>query len=134
MFWVKLSKPLIITGAIFMIIAGLIHLYFGYPSISNDLSKMGAHPLVAGVIKAVWIIFSSHLFLISALLLIGLFRSTPIATFVVILCGTIPILDGAILTYFAGMWNSLWAMPGVLIVLGGILSVRADTRQGSYSI
>jgi hypothetical protein len=126
MLTVRFSKALIATGAVFLIIAGMIHLYFGYPSISNDLTNMGAPLLVARLIQAVWIIFSSHLFLISVLLLVGLSRNTPFPMFIVILCGFIPILDGGILTYFAGAWNLGWAVPGVFIVLGGFLSVRAD--------
>ena len=134
MFSVKTSKALIITGAIFMIFAGFVHLYFGYPSISHDLSRMEAPLLVSKIIKAVWIIFSSHLFLISVLLLLGLVRGNSNVSFIAILCGLIPILDGVILTYFAGPWNLLWMLPGVLILLGGILTIRSNTATISYGV
>ena len=133
MFTVRFSRMLIASGAVFLLIAGLIHLYFGFPSISNDLSRMEAPVMVERIIKGVWIIFSAHLFLLALLLLVGLSRVTPLPVLVVLFCGFLPILDGAILTYFAGPWNLGWALPGVLIVLGGILSARADTARMSYS-
>ena len=130
----KLSKFVIATGTIFLVFSGFVHLYFGYPSISNDLSRMEAPLLVSKIIKAVWIIFSSHLFLISVLLLLGLVRGNSNVSFIAILCGLIPILDGVILTYFAGPWNLLWMLPGVLILLGGILTIRSNTATISYGV
>jgi len=95
---------------------------------------MEAPLLVSNIIKAVWIIFSSHLFLISVLLLLVLVKSNSNFGFIVILCGLIPILDGAILTYFAGKENLLWSLPGVLVLLGGILTVRVNTASVNYSV
>ena len=130
----KLSKFLIATGAIFLIFSGFYHLFIGYPYISNELSRMEAPILTSKVIQAVWIIFSSHLFFISVLLFLGLLSNNSNICFIAILCGLIPILDGAILTYFAGKENLLWMLPGVLVLLGGILAVRFNNTQVNYSV
>ena len=66
----KLSKFFIATGAIFFVFSGFVHLYFGYPSMSQELSRIEAPLLFSKILKAVWIIFSSHLFLIAVLLLL----------------------------------------------------------------
>jgi len=130
----KLSKFLIAIGAFFLIFSGFVHLYFGYTSMSTELSRMEAPIFTSNIIKAVWIIFSSHLFLVSVLLFLGLVGSYSNVSFIAILCGLIPILDGAILTYFAGPWNLLWALPGVLVLLGGILTIRVNTAPVNYSV
>ena len=130
----KLSKFLIATGAIFFIFTGFYHLYIGYPYISYQLSRMEAPILTIKVIKAVWIIFSSHLFFVSVLLLLGLVRRYSNIGIIAILCGLIPILDGAILIYFAGMENLFWMLPGVFALMGGILMVKFNTNHVNYSV
>ncbi len=117
MFTLKISRMLILAGTFFLILAGVLHLYFGYPSISNDLAALGAPVMVANIIKAVWVMFSSHLLLIAALLLVALIKRATLPAFVIVICGLIPILDGAILTYSAGPWNLGWMLPGILLIL-----------------
>ena len=122
----KVPKMLIIIGAVVFIFGAFVHLYFGYPSISSDISQLDAYPLVSGLLKAMWILFAFHWLILSALLLFWVFQDRP-ATFVAMFCGLISIVDGVVLTIFAGPSNIFWAVPGVVIILGCVMLIRQST-------
>ena len=122
----KWPKMLIIMGAMVFILGAFVHLYFGYPSISNDISQLDAYPLVSGLLKAMWILFAIHWLILSALLLVWVFQDRP-ATFVAMFCGIISIVDGVVLGTFAGPANMFWAVPGIFIIMGCVVLMRQPT-------
>ena len=122
----KWPKVLIIIGAVVFIFGAFVHLYFGYPSISNDLSQLDASPLVSALLKAMWILFALHWLILGGLLLVWVFHDRP-ATFVAMFCGLISIVDGVVLGTFAGPANMFWAVPGIIIILGCVMLMRQPT-------
>ena len=131
----KLSSVLILMGATIAIVLGIIHLYVGFPIVSTTLSDTGVSSIIWGkLLKAIWIIFAVHLFLISALFLHSVWRHKALPTIVVFFCGLLPIFDGAILASFAPLVNLGFGIPGLFFIFGGILAARPDLRQENYGV
>lgn len=127
----KLSSILISTGATIAILIGMRHLYVGFPMISATLAETGASSIHwANLLQAMWIIFSIHLFMISALFLHSMWKQKALPTMAVIFCGLLPILDGAVLASFAPLVNLGLGIPGFFFILGGLLAAQPPQEGG----
>ena len=81
--------------------------------------------------KAMWVAFSSHLFVISCLLLAYGFRRGTQRLFIM-LCGSVPLVDALLVTLWvsaAHLGVVLLTVSGTLILVGGGLSFHTRERN-----
>jgi hypothetical protein len=122
----KVAGVLVLSGALLLIITAGLHLFGGYPYVLQALAGSGIKPTNAAVFKAMWVLFSSHLIIVSGVLILCSLRGGRLAGPVIILCGLIPVVDAAVLAWFVGSFvgNKLLAASGMSVLLGGVLLFR----------
>ena len=120
------SKLLIAVGAAGLIATASLHLALGLPALRSAITdgRVLPHPLMhPSELQAVWVMLSSHLFLLSGLLLFLLSRgglSRPVAS----LIGLVPVLDAILMLAFYARFHiavPLLVVPGLLILAGAFL-------------
>ena len=122
---IRVGRVFIFFGALLLVFTACLHL-FAYPRVVGALAGSGINPLVAEMFKALWVLFSTHLIILSAVLILCSLKVSRVTGAAVISCGLIPVVDATLTMWFIGLFvgNKLLAASGLLILTGGVLLFR----------
>ena len=117
----KAARGLIIAASVILFVTALLH-GWGYPKLSAEIAGSNARPLVVSTFKALWLVFSAHLIVLS--LIFGAASRIPGGKRIVLVGLLIPTFDVARLSHFLGLLfvgTITVALAGVLLLAGGLM-------------
>jgi len=116
----KIGRWLVFAGSVILFLTALLH-GSGYPSVSGAIEQSGAKPLVVSAFKALWVMLSFHLIVLSAVFTAA--SRSPHGRNLVLLCSLIPLSDTALLFHFLGVFIGTisLALATVFFLVGGYL-------------
>lgn len=116
----RIARWLVLAGSVVLFLTALVH-GSGYASLSGAIEQSGAKPLVVSAFKALWLMFSFHLIVLSAVFIAA--SRSPRGRRLVLLCSLIPLSDTALLFHFLGVFIGTLAvaLATVLFLIGGYL-------------
>ena len=122
----KIARGLIAAGSVVLFLTALLH-GSAYGQVSRVLEKSGMGPFLTGGFKALWLILSIHLVLLSAVFMVASW--TPKGRRLVLLCTLIPALDTVVLYHFVGVFIGAIALAvaTLLFLVGGLLLPQGET-------
>jgi hypothetical protein len=100
---VKIARWLIVVGSVVLFLTALLH-GSGYAEISRVVEMSGMKPFLIGAFKALWLMLSIHLLVLSAIFIVA--SQTPKGRRLVLLCTLIPAFDTVLLFHFC--WSVHW--------------------------
>jgi hypothetical protein len=117
---VKIARWLIVAGSLVLFLTALLH-GSGYAEISRVVEKSDMKPFLIGGFKALWLMFSIHLLVLSAIFIV--MSQTPKGRRLVLLCTLIPAFDTMLLFHFVGVLigTVALAVATLLFLVGGFL-------------
>ena len=115
----KIARWLIVAGSVVLFLTALLH-GSGYVRISRVMEKSDMKPFLIGGFKALWLMFSIHLLVLSAVFIAV--SLTPKGRRLVLLCTLIPALDTILLFHFVGVFvgTVALAVATLLFFAGGL--------------
>ena len=116
----RVARWLVVMGSVILFCTAFVHLS-GYSSVTHALQNTGARSFILNGFKALWLMFSIHLVLLSAVLVVA--SRTPRGKTLVLLCLLIPASDTVLLFHFIGLFigTILLASATVFLIAGGLL-------------
>ncbi len=123
---IPLSRWLVIAGGLVLAASAVFHAT-GYSSVSSAMQASGAQASLVAVVRALWIMFSAHLLILSVIVILA--SGVPRARRVVLACALIPAFDTFLLLRFVGLFVGTFALAGatVLLICGGLLEKRRES-------
>jgi hypothetical protein len=120
----KIARVLILLAAIVTFLAGLAHL-FGYKFVIPILLSSNLQPKITEALKAVWLIYSIHLVLLSVVI-VWLSR-LPGTRSLLLFLALFPITDAILMLRFVGPFLGLYMVStaAVLLLVGAWLLPRS---------
>jgi hypothetical protein len=117
---VKIARWLIVAGSLVLFLTALVH-GSGYAEISRVVEKSDMKPFLIGGFKALWLMFSIHLLVLSAIFIVT--SQTPKGRRLVLLCTLIPAFDTMLIFHFVGVFigTVALAVATLLFLVGGFL-------------
>jgi len=117
---VKAARGLIIAASVILFVTALLH-GSGYPKMSAEMAGSNARPVVASAFKALWLVFSAHLIVLSLIFVAA--SRIPGGKRIVLIGLLIPAFDVALLFHFLGLFvgTIAVALAGVLLLAGGLM-------------
>jgi len=117
---VRIARWLIVAGSLVLFLTALLH-GSGYAEISRVVEKSDMKPFLIGGFKALWLMFSIHLLVLSAIFIVT--SQTPKGRRLVLLCTLIPAFDTMLLFHFVGVFigTVALAVATLLFLVGGFL-------------
>ena len=113
----KIARWLIVAGSVVMFLTALLH-GSGYVQVSRVVEKSAMKPFLVGGFKALWLMFSIHLLVLSAVFIVA--SQTPKGKRLVLLCTLIPAFDTILLFHFVGVFIGTIALAvATLLFLAG---------------
>jgi len=121
----KTARWLILVASTILFCGGLLHL-IGYKFVISVLVKAGIDATILGAVKAVWLVFSVELVILSPALVWISRRAGPRA--LLLFLSLIPVLDGILMYHFVGLFIGTYmvAAGSLLLVIGAWLLPRGD--------
>jgi len=114
---VKIARWLIVAGSVVLFLTALLH-GSGYVQVSRVVEKSAMKPFLVGGFKALWLMFSIHLLVLSAVFIVA--SQTPKGKRLVLLCTLIPAFDTILLFHFVGVFIGTIALAvATLLLLAG---------------
>jgi len=114
---VKIARWLIVAGSAVLFLTALLH-GSGYVQVSPWVEKSAMTPFLVGGFKALWLMFSIHLLVLSAAFIVA--SQTPKGKRLVLLCTLIPAFDTILLFHFVGVFIGTVALAvATLLFLAG---------------
>ena len=125
---VRIARWLILAGSVVLFLTALLH-GSGYVRISGMLGKSGMIPFVTGGLTALWLMFSVHLVVLSAVFIAA--SLAPNGKRLVLLCTLIPACDTILLFHFVGVFigTAALAVATLLFLAGGFLLPGGEKTQ-----
>lgn len=116
----KIARWLIVAGSLVLFLTALVH-GSGYAEISRVVEKSDMKPFLIGGFKALWLMFSIHLLVLSAIFIVT--SQTPKGRRLVLLCTLIPAFDTMLIFHFVGVFigTVALAVATLLFLVGGFL-------------
>ena len=116
----KIARWLIVAGSLVLFLTALLH-GSGYAEISRVVEKSDMKSFLIDVFKALWLMFSIHLLVLSAIFILA--SRTPKGRRLVLLCTLIPAFDTMLLFHFVGVFIGTVALTvaTLLFLVGGFL-------------
>jgi hypothetical protein len=116
----RLARWLVVAGSLILAATALFHAT-GYRDVTGAIQASGAPPFLVSAVKALWLMFSVHLLVLSLVFLAA--SRIPGGRRVVLLAAMIPLADTALLLRFAGVFVGTisLALATMLFLLGGVL-------------
>lgn len=116
----RIARWLIVAGSLVLFLTALLH-GSGYAEISRVVEKSDMKPFLIGGFKALWLMFSIHLLVLSAIFIVT--SQTPKGRRLVLLCTLIPAFDTMLLFHFVGVFigTVALAVATLLFLVGGFL-------------
>ena len=120
------ARWLILLGSIILFCAGCMHV-IGYSFLIPVLAKAGLDPKILGALKAVWLVFSVELLVLSPAFV--WISRRPGARSLLLFLSLIPVIDAVLMYYFVGPFigDYLVTAGAVLLVAGAWLLPRTET-------
>jgi len=120
----KRAQWLIITGSIILFGTALFHAS-GYGGVANAIAASAAQPFLVSAVKGLWLMFSSHLIILSLVFVVASRSSS--GKWVVLACALMPAVDTLLLLRFVGIFpgSILIATATILFLIGGLLFPRS---------
>jgi hypothetical protein len=118
---VKAARGLIVAGSVILFLTALLH-GSGYKQLSAMIAGSNAAPLVISAFKALWLVFSAHLIVLSLIFVAA--SRTPGGKRIVLIGVLIPVFDVVLLSHFMGLvffGTIAVALAGVLLLAGGLM-------------
>ena len=113
----KIARWLIVAGSVVLFLTALLH-GSGYVQVSRVVEKSAMKPFLVGGFKALWLMFSIHLLVLSAVFIVA--SQTPKGKRLVLLCTLIPAFDTILLFHFVGVFIGTIALAvATLLLLAG---------------
>ena len=121
----KIARWLIVAGGLVLFLTALLH-GSGYAEISRVVEKSDMKLFLIDVFKALWLMFSIHLLVLSAIFIVA--SQTPKSRRLVLLCTLIPAFDTMLLFHFVGVFigTVALAVATLLFLVGGFLLPEGD--------
>jgi len=122
---VKIARWLIVAGSLVLFLTALLH-GSGYAEISRAVEKSDMKSFLIDVFKALWLMFSIHLLVLSAIFIVA--SQTPKGRRLVLLCTLIPAFDTMLLFHFLGVFigTVALAVATLLFLVGGFLLPESE--------
>lgn len=117
----KTARGLIVAGSAILFLTALLH-GSGYTKLSAEIAQSNASPLVVSAFKALWLVFSAHLIVLSLIFVAA--SRIPGGKTIVLIGLLIPAFDVVLLSHFMGLafiGTIAVALAGVLILAGGLM-------------
>ena len=116
----KTARGLIIAASVILFATALLH-GWGYPKLSAEIAGSNARPLVVSAFKALWLVFSAHLIVLSLIFVAA--SRIPGGKRIVLVGLLIPAFDVVLLFHFLGLFVGTIAvsLAGVLLLAGGLM-------------
>jgi hypothetical protein len=117
---VKAARGLIIAASVILFATALLH-GWGYPKLSAEMAGSNARPLVVSAFRALWLVFSAHLIVLSLIFVAA--SRIPGGKRIVLIGLLIPAFDVVLLFHFLGLFvgTIAVALAGVLLLAGGLM-------------
>ena len=114
----RFARSLVALGSLILFATALLH-GSGYATLSGKMENSNAAPFLVSAFKAVWLMISAHLIVLSAVLVTA--SHTPIGKPVVLLGALIPALDTMLLLHFLGAFIGVYslAVATLCLLVGG---------------
>lgn len=113
----KIARWLIVAGSAVLFLTALLH-GSGYVQVNRVVEKSAMKPFLVGGFKALWLMFSIHLLVLSAVFIVA--SQTPKGRRLVLLCTLIPAFDTILLFHFVGVFIGTIALAvATLLFLAG---------------
>jgi hypothetical protein len=124
----KTARWLILLAAIVLFLAGLTHT-LGYKFVAPVLVKSNLPANVTEALKGIWLIYSAHLILSSAVI-VWISRLSGIRSLVLFLA-LFPVSDAVFMYHFVGPFIGLYMVStaAALLLIGGWLLPRSVISQ-----
>jgi hypothetical protein len=118
-----LPRWLILLGSIILFLGSLLHL-MGYKFVVPALAKAGVDLTLLGAMKAVWLVFTVEIVILSPALIWISRRPNPRA--LLLFLALIPVIDGILMYHFVGLFIGTYivAAGSLLLVVGAWLIPR----------
>ncbi len=125
---VRIARWLIVAGSVVLFLTALLH-GSGYVQISSALENSAMKPFLIGGFKALWLVFSVHLVVVSAVFIVA--SLTPKGRRLVLLCTLIPACDTILLFHFVGVFigTVALAVATLLFLAGGLLLPQGEATR-----
>ena len=117
----KTARGLIIAASVILFATALLH-GWGYPKLSAEIAGSNAKPLVVSTFKALWLVFSAHLIVLSLIFVTA--SRIPGGRRIVLIGLLIPVFDVVLLSHFLGLLfigTIAVALAGLLLLAGGLM-------------
>ena len=116
----RIARWLIVAGSLVLFLTALLH-GSGYAEISRVVEKSDMKSFLIDVFKALWLMFSIHLLVLSAIFIVA--SQTPKGRRLVLICTLIPAFDTLLLFHFVGVFigTVALAVATLLFLVGGLL-------------
>ncbi len=116
----KTARGLIMAASVILFATALLH-GSGYPKLSAEIARSNARPLVVSTFKALWLLFSAHLIVLSLIFVAA--SRIPGGKRIVLIGLLIPTFDVVLLFHFLGLFvgTIAVALAGVLLLAGGLM-------------
>ena len=117
---VKVARWLILAGSVVLLATAVLH-GSGFRKVSLMIAKSGLSPLAADALKALWLMFSIHLAVLSVVFVVA--SRTLAAKRLVLLCALIPVADTLLMFRFLGVFVGTISIlsAALLFLIGGAL-------------
>jgi hypothetical protein len=121
----KLARWWILLASVVMFLTGLAHT-LGYKFVISEVLKSNLPADIIGAFKAVWLIYSAHLILLSGV--IAWIGRLPGTRSLVLFLALFPISDAIFMYHFVGPFIGLYMVltAAVLLLIGGWLLPRSE--------
>ena len=119
----KTGQWLVLAGSFILLLTALVH-GLGYSQVPGALAPSGGNRLSVVAFKALWLMFSTHLALLSAVFVVA--SRVREGKWVILVCMLIPASDTVLLFHFVGVFigTILLAIATLCFIVGGILIPR----------
>ena len=116
----RVGRWLILAGSVVLFATAVLH-GSGFGHVSGMIAKSGLSPLGADAFKALWLMFSIHLAILSVVFVVA--SRTHAARRLVLLCALIPVADTVLMLHFLGVFVGTISIlsAAVLFLIGGLL-------------
>lgn len=133
----RYTRMMLVGAAVILILTAALH---GAAVLQLDrlISGPAVSELMRSAVRAVWLLYASHLVLIAAILIYAALRPGAVTGPLLVLCGLVPAVDALVTLTFVGAFpgNALLGLAAVLVfgaVARGTTPITDDLAETSAS-
>jgi len=124
----RIARCLILAGSVVLLLTALLH-GSGYVKASTALDAGGAFSFKTGGFKMLWLAYSIHLVVVSAIATVASF--IPKGRRIILLCTLIPGCDAVLLLHFVRIFigTICLGIATLLFLAGGLMMPKGEASQ-----